>query len=69
MSKLGESVKGAKGFLGDVGGEAKKVAWPDRKELVSSTTVVIVSMLLLSFFVGVSDWALITLLKVLLRAG
>jgi preprotein translocase subunit SecE len=45
-------------FLKDVRVEAGKVSWPTRAELRDSTIVVIASVLLVSFFVGVVDFIL-----------
>jgi preprotein translocase subunit SecE len=45
-------------FLKDVRVEAGKVSWPTRAELRDSTIVVIVAVLLVSFFVGVVDFVL-----------
>ncbi|MDD4956118.1 MAG: preprotein translocase subunit SecE [Candidatus Omnitrophica bacterium] len=42
-------------FLSDVKTEMKKVAWPSRDELISSTVVVLVSVLLLAIFIGICD--------------
>lgn len=42
-------------FLGEVQAELKKCAWPTRPELYESTIVVIVSVIILGSFVGVSD--------------
>ncbi|MBM4143121.1 MAG: preprotein translocase subunit SecE [Lentisphaerae bacterium] len=56
-------VRGARVFLGEVAGETRKSTWPDRHELVESTAVVIVAVVLLAVFVGASDQILIWLLK------
>ena len=45
-------------FLKDVRVESGKVSWPTRAELRDSTIVVIVAVLLVSFFVGVVDFIL-----------
>ena len=45
-------------FLGQVRAEMGKVAWPSKDELISSTVVVIVTMLLLGVFIGVCDLVL-----------
>jgi preprotein translocase subunit SecE len=45
-------------FLGQVKSELKKVAWPSREELVSSTLVVLASTLLLAVFIGLCDLVL-----------
>jgi len=45
-------------FLKEVRVESGKVSWPTRAELRDSTIVVIVAVLLVSFFVGVVDFIL-----------
>ena len=42
-------------FIGEVKTEMKKVAWPSKDELVSSTVIVLVSVFLLAIFIGVCD--------------
>lgn len=42
-------------FLKEARLELKKVSWPTRKELVSSTTLVIVVSVLFGVFLGVLD--------------
>jgi preprotein translocase subunit SecE len=69
MGKLQDSFSGMKGFFSDVGAEMGKITWPERQELLGSTVVVIVSVVLLSMYVGVCDKLLVTLLKVLVRQG
>jgi preprotein translocase subunit SecE len=51
MTKVGK-------FFGQVKSELKKVAWPSRQELVSSTLVVLFSTFLLAIFIGVCDLVL-----------
>ena len=41
----------------------KKTTWPSRKELMESTVAVIVCVILLSLFIGLSDKLLISLLR------
>ena len=43
------------GFFNDVKLEMGKVSWSTRDELISSTIVVIVSLAILSIFIGVCD--------------
>jgi len=50
-------------FLREAKVELKKVKWPTRKELVASTTVVIVLTLLLAFFLGLVDFGLIKIIR------
>lgn len=53
------------GFLGDVNTELKKCSWPSRSELLGSTGVVIVALIILGLFVTISDTAFIALLKLI----
>ncbi len=46
--------------------EMKKSNWPSRSELAESTTVIVVAVLLLAGFVGVSDKFLLLLLRFLI---
>ena len=54
-------------FLFEVQAELKKCAWPARSELLDSTVVVIVSVLILGFYVAVCDWVSVNLLKFVIR--
>ncbi len=58
MSKIGQSIRGIRTFLGEVAAELKKCNWPTRSELFDSTIVVIVSVAMLAAFVAVCDVAL-----------
>ena len=67
MSKLQEAITGIKTFVEDVRNELKKCSWPTRAELVESTVVVIVSVLIIGVFVGASDIVLLSLLKLVVH--
>jgi preprotein translocase subunit SecE len=67
MKWLVEFVKKIRAFLGDVQVELKKSTWPDRQELVESTVVVVISVVLLSIFVGVSDTILGSLVSLMVK--
>lgn len=54
-------------FLQEVRTELKKVHWPTRKEVVGSTVVVIVSVVIVSFFLGGIDVILQRLLTLVIR--
>lgn len=47
-----------RGFGNEVSEEMKKVSWPSRAELTSSTGLVILSMIVLTVFVSLIDLAL-----------
>ena len=53
-------------FLREVKVELKKVAWPSRKQATGSTIVVIMLVLLVSFFLGIVDVSLSSLIKAVL---
>ncbi len=46
------------GFLQEFKTEMRKVTWPGRKETVSSTAVVIVTVMIIVLFLGLIDYAL-----------
>jgi preprotein translocase subunit SecE len=50
----------------DMWAEIKKVTWPSKKELVRQSTVVIMFVLLLTVIVGLMDWGLSALLKLII---
>ncbi len=54
-------------FLKEVRTELKRVNWPLRKEVVGSTIVVIISVFILSLFLGVVDVTLQKLLTLVVR--
>jgi preprotein translocase subunit SecE len=58
----GEKIKNwagsAKQFYLDVRSEMKKVSWPSRQEVVSTTLVVIVAVLFFGAYLGLVDVAL-----------
>ena len=47
----------------------KKATWPTKQELISSTIVVIISIVLLSAYIGVCDKILITILRFVIPGG
>jgi len=55
-----------KQFLREFRIEMKKVTWPSRKEIVASTGVVLVVVLIISFYLGAADLVLSKLLKLML---
>jgi len=57
----------ARQFLADAKVELKKVTWPTRKELLSTTAVVIILVLLIAFFLGIVDLGLVKIIKNVIR--
>ena len=68
MNKLFSFFQAVKIFSTDVTGEVIKSSWPSRQELIESTIVIIISVILLALFIGVSDKMLFILLKLLIPA-
>jgi len=56
-------------FLAEVMLELKRSSWPTRKELVDSTIVVIISVLLLGLFVAGADWVFLRIIRLLTGTG
>ena len=54
-------------FFSEVRAEMQKVTWSTREEIMGSTGVVLITMLILSTFIGVADFFLAHALSVLLR--
>ena len=54
-------------FFSEVRAEMQKVTWSTREEIMGSTAVVLMTMLILSTFIGISDFILSRVLSVLLR--
>ena len=60
-------VQRIRSFFGEVRSEMEKVSWPDRPELIGSTSVVFVSVILLAVFIGSCDFILSKLIQFLMR--
>lgn len=53
-------------FFREVRFELEKVAWPSRKQTISSTAVVLVFVLILALFLGVVDMSLSSVIRLIL---
>ncbi|MBM4128613.1 MAG: preprotein translocase subunit SecE [Nitrospira sp.] len=60
-------IKRIREFLKEVKIEIKKVIFPTREELVGSTWVVIITVIIISLFLGVVDLGLSKLVGIALR--
>ncbi len=56
-----------KNFFNEVKIEAKKVNYPKKEEVVASTWVVIVTVVLISFFLGFIDFILSRIISAFIR--
>ncbi|HDP70229.1 MAG TPA: preprotein translocase subunit SecE [Actinobacteria bacterium] len=64
-AKKKKSGKKIGGYFRDVKAELKKVSWPTRKEVISSTIVVLFIVLIFSVFIGCIDYIFILILKLI----
>jgi len=56
-------------FFREVKVELQKVTFPTRQETVGSTVVVLVLTVIMSIYLGFSDWALARIVQMLLKTG
>jgi preprotein translocase subunit SecE len=54
-------------FLREVRVELRKVTWPSRKQTLGSTAVVIILVIIISLFLGLVDFGLSNLIRVILQ--
>ena len=57
----------AKNFLEEVKVELGKVTWPSRKETVATAWIVVVIIVVISFYLGACDLVLAKLMRLILR--
>jgi preprotein translocase subunit SecE len=67
VNKVMDSMRTVRLFLGDVRNELRKSTWPTRSELLESTVVVIISVVLFAVFVSVCDTLLGKIIGLLAR--
>ena len=53
-------------FFREVKVELKKISWPLKKETIASTSVVLIIVLIVSFFLGFVDLGLSRMIKLIL---
>jgi preprotein translocase subunit SecE len=62
-----DGMRAARSFLAEVRNELRRSTWPTRSELLESTVVVIVSVILFAIFVSVCDTLLAKIVGLLAR--
>lgn len=67
MSKVGGYINTVTQFLRECKVELQKVTFPSRQETVGSTAVVLVLTVVIALYLGLSDWALSRIVKMLLN--
>ncbi len=64
-----KSFRKLKKFIVEVEVEMKKVSWTTRKELIASTSVIVIATLFIALFVFLVDTPLSRLIGLILRYG
>lgn len=67
LNKKSVDIKKSLRFFKDVYYELKKVTWPTRKELKINTATVLVVTLIASVLIGLLDWGMSSLYKLLVK--
>ena len=67
MERIKEFLRTAQQFFREVRVELKKVTWPSRKETIASTSVVLITVFLVAFYLGLVDLGLSRLIKIFLE--
>lgn len=60
-------LKAVKNYFGEVVRELKKVSWPDKKQTINQTFLVIVVSLLVALYIGSLDFAFQQIMKLLVK--
>ncbi|MHB8771944.1 MAG: preprotein translocase subunit SecE [Syntrophales bacterium] len=66
MDKLKAVIEKIKQFLAGSKVELKKVTWPTPKQTLASTSVVIIVVIIVSTFLGIVDFGLTKIVKLIL---
>ncbi len=69
MEKVRVLVSNTGQFFREVKVELQKVTFPSRQETVGSTMVVLALTVIMAAYLGLSDWALSQIVKMLLQVG
>ena len=67
MERIKSFWEKTKQFFREVRVELKKVTWPSRKETIASTSVVLITVFLMAFYLGIVDLGLSRLIKIFLE--
>ncbi len=67
MTKLKDIYIKCCDFLSEVKMEMKKLSVPNRKETIASTSIVIITVFIISFFLGIVDLGLSRVIETLIK--
>jgi preprotein translocase subunit SecE len=66
MDRIKSVIEKARQFLAGSKVELKKVTWPTPKQTLASTTIVIIVVIIVSTFLGIVDFGLTKIVKLVL---
>jgi len=66
MEQIKEMLQKAIQFLKDARAELKRVTWPTRKQTLASTAVVLIIVFIVAIYLGIIDYILAKLVRVIL---
>lgn len=66
MDKIKVVIERARQFLAGSKVELKKVTWPTPKQTLASTSIVIIVVIIVSMFLGIVDFGLTKIVKLVL---
>jgi preprotein translocase subunit SecE len=66
MDKIKSVIEKARQFLAGSKVELKKVTWPTPKQTLASTSIVIIVVIIVSTFLGIVDFGLTKIVKLVL---
>ncbi len=66
MEKIKEIFRKITQFLSSAKAELKKVTWPDKKQTLASTAVVIIIVFIVAIYLGIIDYALAKIVKLII---
>lgn len=66
MDKIKMVIDRARQFLAGSKAELKKVTWPSPKQTLASTSIVIIVVIIVSTFLGIIDFGLTKIVKLVL---
>jgi len=64
-----EQVDKAKQFVGEARQELKRITWPTRKQIATSTWIVLLMVIIMGMFFGITDYVIGKLVKYILNVG
>ena len=64
-----EQVDKAKQFVGEARQELKRITWPTRKQIATSTWIVLLMVIIMGMFFGITDYIVGKIVKFILNVG